>query len=65
VEVLQNAGRVGKTIVRHHDGGMRNAAHGALDLANGFGAGFVGALYLAEVGDQRLEQLTPGLEAVG
>jgi hypothetical protein len=65
VEILQDARRVGKTIVRHHDSGMRDATHGALDLADGFGAGFVGTLDLAEVRDQRLEQLAPGLEAVG
>ena len=44
---------------------MRNTTHGALDLADGFGAGVVGALDLTEVGDERLEQLAPGLEAVG
>jgi hypothetical protein len=65
VEVLQDARRVGKAIVRHHDGGVRDATHGALDLADGFGAGVVGALNLAEVGDQRLEQLAPGLETIG
>ena len=65
VEVFQDASRVGKTIVRHHDGGMRDATNGALDLADGFGAGVIGALNLAEVGNQRLEQLAPGLEAVG
>ena len=44
---------------------MRDATHGALYLADGFGAGVVGALDLTEVGDERLEQLAPGLEAVG
>lgn len=65
VEVLQDARRVAEAVVRDEDGRLRDAAHRVLDLANGFGARVVGVLDLTEVGDQRLQELAPGLETVG
>jgi hypothetical protein len=59
VEFLEDVSRIGKAIVGQHHSGVRNAIDGALDLSRGFGACVVRILNLAEVGDQRLEQLAP------
>jgi hypothetical protein len=59
VKFLENVSRIGKAVVGQHHSGVRDAIDSALDLGGGFGACVVRVLNLAEVGDQRLEQLAP------
>lgn len=65
VEVGEDPRGISEPAIRHEDRRVYHIGDGVLHLMDGLCASIVGVLNLAKVGDETLQQLSPGLEAVG